>query len=247
MEVPNFLKLENNSLLFNLDNQTFVFYVPENYFKNESKVPIAEIQGQYVSMIGVCNWSIIDNKGKSSKLMPFNFPTMFLCKPSTIEKVKNLQLDNTEPSDYRLLKFKKGDEVVSQTRVPQLIDNVEILFKMAIMTGKLPTTIPYDKLWEIFMESAALNGFNYKLNAQLFCLLISYICRDPKDISKRFNETPMTDMTKYRPIDIRMVPKFISPYTAITSENWDEAMRAAIELSGKEDTPESPLEKIVTM
>ena len=246
MEVPNFLKLENNSLLFNLDNQTFVFYVPENYFKNESKVPIAEIQGQYVSMIGVCNWSIIDDKGKSSKLMPFNFPTMFLCKPSTIEKVKNLQLDNTEPSDYRLLKFKKGDEVVSQTRVPQLIDNVEILFKMATMTGKLPTTIPYDKLWEIFEESGKLNGFSFNVSVQLFGLLVSGICRDPNDISKMFKETNMEDMNKYRPINITMVPKFISPYSAIVSENWDDSVRAAILMKDKEDIPNSPLEKVIT-
>lgn len=247
MNLPKFLTLKDNSLIYNQDNSTFVFYVPANYFNNSVKVPIAEYYGQYVSMIGVCNWGIIDENGKRITLKPFTFPTMFMCKPYETEKIKNLQLDNTEPSDYILLKFKKGDEVVSQIRVPQLIDNAEMFFKMAIMTAKIPTTIPYDRLWELFIESAALNGFNYKLNAQLFCLLISYICRDPKDISKRFNETAMTDMTKYRPIDIRMVPKFISPYTAITSENWDEAMRAAIELSGKEDTPESPLEKIVTM
>ena len=49
-------------------------------------------------------------------------------------------------------------------------------------------------------------------------------------------------------IDIRMVPKFISPYTAITSENWDEGVRASIMLSEKpdKDIPFSPLEKVVT-
>ena len=161
MELPKFLSLEGNSLVFNQDNATFVFYVPMNYFNNTSKVSIAEISGQYVSMIGLCNWAIIDANGKASKLMPFNFPSMMLCKPYEMEKVKNLSLDNTEPSDYMLLKFKKGDEVVSQVRVPQLIDNVEMFFKMAIMTAKIPTTIPYDKLWEVYIESANLNGFSY--------------------------------------------------------------------------------------
>ena len=172
---------------------------------------------------------------------------MFMCKPSEIEKVKDLKLDNTEPSDYTLLKFKKGDEVVSETRVPQLIDNVEIFFKMAIMTGKIPTTVPYDKLWELFIESASLNGFSYGLNIQLFGILIGAICRNPKDISEQFSRTDMKNMNNYRPINIKMVPKFISPYTALTSENWDEAVRAAVLLSDKEDTPESPLEKILTM
>lgn len=246
MKLPNFLSQDGNSLIFNQPNKTFVFYVPENYFKNTSKVSIAEIYGQYVSMIGLCNWAILDEHGKRSEIKPFNFPTMMLCKPSEIEKVKNLQLDNTEPSDYRLLKFKKGDEVVSQIEVPQLIDNVEMVFKMAVMTGKIPTTIPYDKLWEVFDEAARLNGFSFNVSVQLFGVLLSGICRDTKDLSKMFRETDMKNMSNYRPINITMVPKYISPYTAITSENWDEALRAAVLMKDKEDLPYSPLEKIVT-
>jgi hypothetical protein len=48
-------------------------------------------------------------------------------------------------------------------------------------------------------------------------------------------------------IDIRQVPKFLSPYQALVSENWDEAVQSAILMKDKEDTMESPLEKIVTM
>lgn len=247
MQLPKFLSHEGKALIYNQPDSTFVFYVPQNYFNNTSKISIAEISGQYVSFIGLCNWAIIDKNGKRGELHPFMFPTMFMCKPSEIEKVKDLKLDNTEPSDYTLLKFKKGDEVVSETRVPQLIDNVEIFFKMAIMTGKIPTTVPYDKLWELFIESASLNGFSYGLNIQLFGILIGAICRNPKDISEQFSRTDMKNMNNYRPINIKMVPKFISPYTALTSENWDEAVRAAVLLSDKEDTPESPLEKILTM
>ena len=57
----------------------------------------------------------------------------------------------------------------------------------------------------------------------------------------------MKNMLDYTLIDIRMVPKYISPYTAITSENWDESVRAAILMKYKENAPESPLEKVVTM
>ena len=245
MEImPKFLRRQGKSIVFDLDDSTFVFYVPANYF-NDSKVPIAQIAGQYVSTIGLFNWAIIDKNGKRGELHTFYFPTMFLCKPAEIEKVKSLSLDGTDPEDYMLLKFHKGDEVVSETRVPQLIDNVEMTFKMSIRTAKIPHTIPYDKLWEIFMESAALNGFSYNLNIQLFGVLISRLCRDPKDISKMFCETDMKDMTNYKMIDITMVPKFISPYTAITSENWDDAIRSAILMKDKE-TPVSPLEKVIT-
>ena len=246
MNIPYFLKKEGNSLVYNQDNSTFVFYVPANYFNNTSKVNIAVISGEYVSFIGVCNWAIVDDKEKRSEVRPFTFPTMFLCKPYEIEKVKNLKLDNTEESDYVLLKFKKGDEVVTSTKVPQLIDNVEIFFKMAIITAKIPTSIPYDKLWELYFESAKLNGFSYNMNIQLFGILIASISRDKNDITRPFCATNMKNMNDYMPIDIKLVPKYISPYTAITSENWDESVRAAILMKDKEDAPLSPLEKIVT-
>ena len=168
MNIPKFLRKEGNALLYNAkDDSTFVFYIPANYFNNTVKVPIAEISGEYVSSIGLFNWSIIDANGKRGEIKPFNFPTMFICKPNSIEKVKQLKLDNSDPDDYVLLKFKDGDEVISQTRVPQLIDNVEMFFKMAILTAKIPTTIPYDELWKVFLESAKLNGFSYGTNILL--------------------------------------------------------------------------------
>lgn len=247
MELPKFLSKEGRALVFNQDNATFVFYVPANYFNNTSKVTIAEYYGEYVTSIGLLNWAIIDDKGKRSQLKPFIFPTMFMCKPGEIETVKDIQLDNTPPSDYVLLKFRKGDEVVSDTRVPQDVTNAEIVFKMFIITGKIPTTIPYDQLWKIFFESAKLNGFSYDLNVQLFWLLVANISRDPNNLALRFSSSDSKDMNGYTLMDIRKVPKYISPYTALTSENFDEAIRAASLIKNPENTPESPLEKILTM
>lgn len=248
MEVPKFLKLEGEALLFNEDNKELVFYVPEQFFDSTSKNAIAEVKGQYVSMIGLCNWAIVDHNGKVGEVKPFNFPTMFLCKPYTIEKVKGLKLDaDREPKDYRLLRFSKGDEVISQVRVPQIIDNVSLFFNLAVITAKIPTTIPYDKGWHLFLESMELNGSSFDLNAQLFGILWAAICRDPKDISKPFRFSGNKDMHDYKPISIKLVPKYTSVYSSIISEGWDEALAAAILMKDKADTPDSPTEKVVTM
>ena len=248
-DIPKFLKRDGRSLVFDQDNATFVFYVPTNYFNNTSKVTIAEYYGEYVTSIGLMNWAIISDTGKRSEIKPFVFPTMFMCKPGEIdtESGKNLQLDNNQASDYVLLKFRKGDEVISDVRVPQDVTNAEIVFKMFIITGKIPTTIPVDKLWEIFYESADLNGFSFNLNIQLFWLLLGVITRDPDNLARRFSDTDMKDKNNYSFIDIRTAPKYVSPYTALTSENFDEAIRAASLIEDPEKTPESPLEKILTM
>lgn len=247
MNVPNFLKLENESLLYNgAKDSVFVFYVPEVFFNGKTKTAIAEIIGEYVSMIGVCYYAMIDANGRRGEVKPFTFPTMFLCKPREIEKIKQIKIGNDkEPNDYRALKFYNGDEIVSSTRVPQLIDNVEMLFKIAVITAKLPS-ISYEEGWKLFQESARLNGFNFKLNSQLFGILWSTVCRDPNDITRPFRYTDMKDMYGYNLISIKQVPKFISPFSSIISEGWDEGVMAGISMSDDNDKfPESPIEKVI--
>ena len=246
MQVPNFLKEEGDALVFNKDNAEFVYYVPEVFFNSNSKNAIAEINGEYVSMIGLCNWAIIDNTGKEIQSGPFNFPTMFLCKPYKIEKVKNLKLKGDYgEKEYRVLKFAKGDQVVSQTRVPQIIDNVELFYKLAVITAKFPTSIPYNEGWKIFLENMALNGSSYGLNAQLFGIVWSGLCRDVNDTSRPFRLTNMKDMNNYRVISIKLLPNYISPYTSIISEGFDEGLMSAIMMKDREDLPYSPLEKVI--
>jgi hypothetical protein len=249
MEIPNFLKLDGESLVFNLDNKEFVFYVPENFFNDKTKRPIAEIIGEDVSMIGLCNWAIIDSNGKVGNINNFCFPTMMLCSPYEVEKVKNFKLTSTStPGDFRILHFKKGDKVVKQIRVPQIIDNTELFFKLVVITSKMPETIPYDDIWELFLENAQLNGFNYGLHSQLFGIIVSELCRDPNNFKKAYRLTNNSNKpTGYKTISIKYLPKFVSPYVSLTSENFDDALRSSILMSDipEEDIPYSPLEKVI--
>lgn len=240
MEIPNFLKRQGDSLVFALEGE-FVFYVAEEFFD----VNIAEVAGSYISLIGVCDYAIISSDGKVGEIRPFRFPTVFLCKPYSVEKVKKLKLGKSkEEKDYRVLHFKKCDEVISQVRVPQIVDNVEDFFRLMVITGRIPTTIRYDKGHEYFPENSELNGFSYGINMQLFGMLWAELCRDPEDISRPFCMTDMKDMNGYKPVSIKATPNYVSPYVAITSENWDESLRSAIMIDDK-DAKYSPLEKIV--
>ena len=143
MNVPSFLKLKDNSLLFNEDGE-FLFYVPETYF-GETKNPIAQIIGQYVTTLGILDWAIVSKNGTVGEAHPFKFPTIFMCKPNSIEKVKNLKLNNTSPKDYRILHFKKGDEVISditqEVKEPFKFDRAKILSEIENALGM--NFIPY--------------------------------------------------------------------------------------------------------
>lgn len=238
-DVPKFLKRDGDALVFNLDNEELVYYIPEVYFSRK----FAIIVGEYVNLMGVFDYTIQKIDGKSNNgLHRFYFPTIFLCKPGEMEKVKNIKLtDYTEPQDYRLLKFKKGDQAVVSVKVPQNVENAEEFYSMFIYE-KLPNTIPYDKLQDYFIDNINLNGSDYGLNIQLFGIIISEICRDPKDPQKLFRNTNIKSMNAYKSIGIKQIPKYVSPFTSITSENFDESIVNAIV---NKNVRYSPLEKLL--
>lgn len=248
MAIPSFLTKKNNSIVFNQDGE-FLFYVPESYF-TDTKLPLAQIYGQYLYLFGICDWALVSTNGKVSPAKRFYFPTQFMCKPDRIEKVKNFSINDTfKPIDYRIIHFKQGDEVISNIAIPQNVANAELVFKsFFINTGKLPPTIPYDKVQNYIIDSLRLNGNDYGLCMQLFGIPISEVFRDAKDIEKSFRHTKMTDQYSYQQIGMSSISKYISPFVAFSGENYDESLMASILLSQKDEgneSNESPLEKIL--
>ena len=237
-KVPGFIKRDRDSLLFAGEGE-FVFYVPESYFDRKCAIIIGEL----VELIGILNYAIFDKNGKHSGLKTFKFPSMFVTKPRSVEKLKGIKLISTqEPGDYRVLRYSKNDVIVVSTKVVQDVENVEKFYRLFVTTGKIPTTIPYDTLHEYFEESIKINGQSYNMNAQIFGVVVSELCRSIGNESVPFRLSGEKDMNKYKPISVVQVPKFISPYTAITSENWDDAVVSSILL---EPGKESPLEKVL--
>lgn len=235
--VPSFLRKEGDSLIFDKPGE-FIFYVPEVYFDRGD----ALIVGEMVRIIGIMDYAIFDEKGKTNGLKRFYFPSIFLTQPSSIDKQKNVKLTKSQPAkDYRLLRYKKDDVIVVSTRVPQSPYNIEDFYKI-FLTGKLPTTIPIDKLQDYFIDNCNYNGEDYGVSIQVFGFIIGEIARDPNNLNKAFRLTDWTDPTAYRCIPLSDLPKYISPSQSITSENWDRAIVGAI--MNPSDV-ESPMEKLI--
>lgn len=241
MEVPKFLKKVQDTLLYNGDGE-LIYHIPEKFFENRCAVII----GEHVSLLGVFSYEIKNSNGKSNGIKNFKFPTRFMCKPYDIEKVKAYKISNEYPAmDYRLLKFHKNDEAVTSTKVPQDITNVEDLYRLMVITGNIPPTIKYSELQEYFLESMDINGGNYGVNAQMFGILVGELCRNPSDISKpfRYSKDKLKNDINYTSIGLKDVPKYVSPFSAITSENFDESVVAAIMNDNEQYIP---LEKVLT-
>lgn len=245
-QVPNFLRLKDEKLLYDGDGE-LLLYVPDAYF-TDSKEPYAEIIGESVSTFGLIDWALVSPNGKVGESKPFMLPTIFTCKPTSIEKVKDLSLKGTKKRDYRVLHFKHDAEVISDINVAQFISNVMKLFNLLIVyAGKTPNTIPYDKIHEYLPKCMELNGSSFNLNMQIVGILMSESCRNPHNLAEPFRFSKMNDMTDYVQVSIKNLPKYISPYVAFTSENFDESLMAAVLNSdeAEENIKHTPLEKVL--
>lgn len=227
-------------------NQEVRYFIPECYFSSKSAI----IVGEFVNLLGIFNYAIYDiEKDKPiSNLKTFYFPTVFLAQPYVIEKAKDIVLTkNSGKQDYRVLKFKDGDKLVVQTSVPQFIENVEEFFKLFVLSGHIPDTIDYRNIYKYFIDAMELSGNKWdSISNQIFGILQSEICRDPKDHSRPFRLSEAKkrgEWDNYKNISIKEIPNYISSYVSLTSENYDDSIIAATMM--KNETY-SPLEKVLT-
>jgi hypothetical protein len=235
--MASFFKTVNDKVIFSGDGE-LIYYVPEKYFD----IKAAETIGERITVMGMFTYAVFDKSGKRVLLKSFNAPTMIECIPNTVSKEANYHLEGTkEPKAYRLLHFKNGDELICSTKVPVDIAVLE-KFVDIFKGGNLPENIPYNKIQDYVLKNAELCKFDYKVSAQVIGMVISEIYRYEKDLSKPFRIANTDDMLAYKAISIDKVPKYTSAFTAITSDNADEAIAAAMTTKGHGD---SPLEKIV--
>ena len=243
--IPGYITTRGDSVYYTGKGE-FLLYIPEKYFE----MSFAIANGEYITSMGILLYSVkeTENSDPSKKLKPLKLPTMFTTKPGRIEKVRKLKLLNQDEEDYRVLHYTNNgeDKIIVSTKLPQDIENVETFYRMFVKTGNIPTYIPYNEIQDYFYESMRLNGGNYNTNWQLFGLVISELCRDKNNLSIPYYMSRAYkngDMNGYKSIAIRDVPKYISPFTSITSENWNDAIIQSINMEDKEIY--TPMEKIM--
>lgn len=237
-------KVGNSAVCDMKEGEEVRYFIPERWFN----AGIAFVTGEYINLIGCFSFALYDSKNKPiGKLRNFNFPTAFLCQPYQVDKMKEIRLTKYEdPTDYRVLRFKKGDKLIVELDVPKSAENVEDMFKMFVITGHIPTNIPYTELHQYFLDNVAYSGNKYSgVPTQMIGMFISELARDIHDPSKPFRlsqEKKKGEFTAYKSISVKNIPKYKSPYQAFTSEQFDEAVISAMESDNK---TYSPLERVL--
>lgn len=243
--IPSFLKVKDDSVYYSGENE-FLLFVPELYFDHRN---LAVIEGVYIELMGVLNYAynIKDGNVTPSKIRTFYYPSRFITKPGRIEKVKNYSITKNYTADYTILHYTNNneDQIIVSTKNPQTIDNVDDFFGVFVDSGKIPNTVHYKDFYKYFLDGMSINGASYHLPPSLFGAFISEICRDPDDINKPFRLSKKLDEDdcSYYPMSVKDLPKIVSPFTSLTSENFDKAVVGAIMNKNNQSTP---LERVLT-
>lgn len=129
-EIPSFIKLEGEKLIFQGEGKELIAYIPEKYFERK----LAEIEGDYIHLVGIFNYTVQSKNGRNIGLHNFIYPTYVTTRPGSVEKVKDIRLiKNSDPEDYRILRYKPGDIVINSTKTTKFVGNVEKVLNLSLI------------------------------------------------------------------------------------------------------------------
>lgn len=239
--------------LLRKDGDKYVFtgeelrvYVPEDYFDKN----MASDLGSYLSTFGLLTAHVVKN-GEVGPLETINLPTTINMYPTELDKATLALIEGDEEQErYRVAKFYNGDTLTDGSIVKDST-NVERFLKI-LTGGKVPKTIPYSKVLEVWQKNLDINGIKLGVSSSVLEILIREIYRDPNKPELPFAyalaENPKHSDYNYRAVNIREICARNSTFAALTFEDMDQMINSSLNITryGKKQSL-SPIEKILKM
>lgn len=214
-------------------------YVPQSYFE----AGLAEAIGDRFHIFGIL--SVKCKNGSKSETATLNIPTYNnFYPPQTYNDV------DAQGEKVLVMKFFKNDAVMDKATRSDM-ENSQLFLKM-ICSGKLPSTIPYSKLLEVWDTNLSSNNMNYQVSSTIKEIILAEMNRTKGKPEQKYSvvmgKNPGADQYGYEPTSINKVCSMSSTFSAITFENMDEMIITSVNMRryGKQEK-DTPLEKIIKM
>ena len=240
----NEFKKIDNKIIFT--GKYMELYINEFYLDKE----VAEIIGDHFKTLGVVNFRIFsDVDGKHPmQLKTLNIPTTIYTYPSGGYEVKNLDLVGNGEERYYVLKYYNTDTLCA-SEIPASSANFRSFFEI-LLAGKLPNTIPYKSILEIWNKNFYLNNINFDIPDNIKEMIIFKIYRWKKDPTIPFGlalaKNPKLSQYDYVTMGPRDITRLDSAYAGFSFEDFDASIIAGINTtkSGRKEVS-SPIEHIL--
>jgi hypothetical protein len=244
INMGDFKKNEKNEIIF--QGKYMEMYIPQFYFDKN----VAQSIGDHFKTLGILNFRTftdIDGKGPS-KLRTFTISTIIYTYPSGGYTEETLDLVGKGKEKYYVLKFYNGDKLCDSEQIASL-DNFRAFLDI-LLGGKLPGTIPYDVVIDLFNNNFALNGIDFPVPDNVKEIIISKIYRYKKDPSVAFGvvygKNPNISPYDYITMNPRAITRMDSTYAGLTFEDFDGSVISGL-LTTKQKRKEvaSPMEPVM--
>lgn len=224
-------------------------YIPQDYFDGGIA---EEFGGDHISTLGVFNaefFSDVDTTKKIGKLETVNIPTKINIYPSSQESREIELIPGTGPIQYQVMKFFKNEPFTDKFTIKS--SNSASDFVNIMEAGKLPRTIPYDKLYAIWTMNMEMNGVTMpEVPSASREMMIAEKHRDAKNNAFRFGiragKDPKVSLYEYRAVSARALTKYSSTFAGVTFEDFDSMVINGLNnsKSGRKQI-QSPIEPVI--
>ena len=243
-------------------------YIPESLFRNidkesEMNTAVAYLDGDAISTVGLFNIRFMPSDSEKRDKYPlktFAYPSQILTYPTRTTKEKlvltNADKDNaadsdedTEPSKYYVLHYYRGDIIMSANTEAK-VSNCEKFLEM-LTQGKIPNTIPYHALPDIWMKNFNINDTEPGVPSVIMQFIIAEQCRYAKDprtpFRKKIGKGSGVSDEDYMMQNMRTIASYNSTFAALTFEDISQMICSSVNMT-RQNLPQnkSPIEKVLS-
>lgn len=245
-----------NEFITNEDNKVLVnvsfleVYIPK-YFEERKYL---QFDNNMIEIFGLVNMRILKDEEEdrnSVKLNTLKFPSKFKTIPFEYEYQTISLLPDSIEDKYLVLRYRKGDVFMTSRTIVKDIENVEIMWNL-LTDGKIPTTIPYDDILDLYLLNSSMNDVRLNVPATLISAMIAESYRLKSDNSIQLRKVLGKDPTNkklqldYSQLNTRQICAQNSSLAAMTFEDPTNMLLNSIvrKRLGKPEM-ETPMEKII--
>lgn len=235
---------KDNKIIF--DGKYMEIYIPEYYFEKNVALNI----GDHFKTLGVLNFRTFrDIEGKNpGPIRTLTISTIIYTYPSGGFSTESLDLVGKGKDNYTVLKYYNGDVLCNSEQVASL-DNFRAFLDI-LLGGKLPGTIPYSSVMELFTNNFTLNGIDFPIPDNIKEIIISKIYRWAKDptipFGVAYGKNPKISEYDYITMNPRNITRMDSTYAGMTFEDFDgSVINGLLTTKSKRKEVASPMEPVL--
>lgn len=221
------------------------FYIPMYYFDSAASSRFAEDFNDKIDVLGIFNVGIFEN-GKFKEMKTMNLPTMISIFVYDSE-IRDVVMTNGVSTKCKVVKYLKNAKIMQSMIFED--DTYAKKFINYIMSGKLPSILPYSKMLDIWRMNQEVNGVHFGMSSLYLEMILAVAFRNPKNLSQKFAKIagePGVSDYDYSTASIRQICQYNSTFTALTFEDIDSMITSSLNKTrthAKE--ADSPVEQVI--